>query len=57
MQNFLIIFFEFLSVFLNITYFSNYFCLGMQKKIEIGFLQLIYGGAGFNLLGSNIYTV
>ena len=51
MQNFLILFLEFLSVFLNITYFSNYFCLGMQKKIEIGFLQLIYRpNCGFTLL-------
>ena len=51
MQNVLILFLEFLSVFLNITYFSNYFCLGMQKKIEIGFLQLIYRpNCGFTLL-------
>ena len=60
-NNFLAIFFnakflnsflEFLSVFLNITYFSNYFCLGMQKKrFEIGFLQLIYrANCGFTLL-------
>ena len=51
-NNFLAIFFnakflnyflEFLSVFLNITYFSNYFCLGMQKKMKLAFCNSYIG--------------
>ena len=43
---------KFLLLFLNITYFSKYFCLVMQKKkIEIGFLHLVYrANFGFPLL-------